>query len=88
MKISEVPNEAFTAQPTPIPTKMVPDWDAMHQTLLAQGFVVIESAAIRTHKTGGEECVLVKSFNNHLRLTKNVRLQTKRIGMNRWYCTL
>lgn len=88
MKISEVPREAFTAQPTPVPTKTVHDWDAMYRILLEQGFVVIESDAIRTHRTGGEECVVVKSFNNHLRLTKNIRLQTKRISVDRWYCTL
>lgn len=88
MRISEVPRGAFDAQPTPIPTKTVHDWDAMYQILLEQGFVVIESSHIRANKTGGEESVLVKSFNNHVRLTKNERLQTKRISLDRWYCTL
>ena len=87
MKISEVPSAAFTAAPTPIPMKMVPNWDALYQILMQQGFVIIESIDVRTTSVGGEECVQVKSFNNHVRLTQGSRLQTKRISATRWYCT-
>lgn len=88
MKISEVPNKAFTVPPTPIPTKVVPDWDALYQILVKRGFVVIESIDIRMTSIGAEECVPVKSFNNHVRLTQGKRLLTKRISATRWYCTL
>lgn len=87
MKISEVPEKAFTTAPTPIPMKMVPDWDALYQILMRQGFVIIESTDVRATSAGGEECVPVKSFNNHVRLTQGSRLQTKRISATRWYCT-
>ena len=87
MKIADVPEHAWGAV-TPIPTKIVPDWDALHQTLLEQGFVVIESDAIRTTSLGVDECVPVKAFNCHLRLTKKVKLRTKRITKTRWFCTL
>ena len=88
MKLSDIPERAFAAASTPIPTKVVPDWDALYQTLLERGFVVIESNELRATKTGSEECVPVKSFNNHVRLTKRVRLQTKRITGTKWFCCL
>ena len=55
----------------------------MHLILLANGYVVIESDEMR-----GLECVPVKAFNSHLRLTKNLKLRTKRISETRWFCTL
>lgn len=88
MRISEVPDKAFTATPTPIPLKMVPDWDALYQILTKRGFVIIESVDVRVTSVGGEECVPVKSFNNHVRLTQGGQLRTKRISATRWYCTL
>jgi len=88
MKITDVPQHAFTAEPTPIPTKQVYDWDALHDTLVRQGFVVIETDQLRTLTNNAEEAVLVKMFNSHLRTTKKLRLQTKRISANRWFCTL
>ena len=83
MKSSEVPAWADSVPATTIPTKTVPDWDMLHLILLANGYVVIESDELR-----GRECVQVKAFNSHLRLTKNIKLRTKRIGKTRWFCTL
>ncbi len=88
MRLSNVPEQAFTAAPTPIPTKVVPDWDSLYQTLLKQGFVIIESNELRSNSVGGEECVPVKSFNNHVRLTKGERLRTKRITGTKWFCCI
>lgn len=87
MKLNDVPDRAFSAKPTPIPVKEVPDWDALYQVLLRRGFVIIESDDLRMTTNGSEECIPVKQFNCHLRLVKGVRLLTKRIGANRWYCT-
>ena len=87
MKLSDVPKRAFATSPTPIPKKEVPDWDALYQVLLKRGFVIIESDDLRMTTNGSEECIPVKQFNCHLRLIKGVRLLTKRIGANRWYCT-
>lgn len=88
MKASEIPAKAWDAQPTPIPTKMVYDWDAMLSTLKKRGFVIIESDEIRTTKLGVDECVPVKAFNAYMRITKKRHLRTKRIGKNRWFCTI
>jgi len=88
MKMSDVRDEAFTALPTPIPTKIVPDWDALYQILLERGFLVIESTNFRLSASGAEDCVPVKDFNNHVRMTKKQGLYTKRISKTRWYCTL
>ena len=88
MKISDVPKKALVASPTHIPTKIVPDWDALYQVMLRRGFVIIESEDLRRTTTGAEESVPVKAFNNHVRLTKRMRLRTKRISETRWFCAL
>ena len=88
MKISEIPSEAFIAPATPIPQRIVYDWEALHQTLQDRGFIIIESNSLRVLPSGVEECIPVKAFNSHLRQTKGIGLRTKRIGATRWYCTL
>jgi hypothetical protein len=89
MKIEDIPAEAWTLPPTPVPTKIVvmQDWRALHQTMQAQGFVIIESDKVRKTPTGVTESVLVKGFNTYLSQTLNVRLKTRRINATRWYCT-
>jgi hypothetical protein len=90
MKVADIPDTAFSAPATPVPTKTVTayDWDALHQTLIAEGFVVIESDEVRVTPTGAEDNALVKCFNSYLRITKKVKLKTRRITKTRWYCTL
>lgn len=88
MRIADIPSEALTAPPTPIPTRIVYDWDTLHKTLDEKGYVIIESTNIRTLPTGAEESVEVKAFNSHMVLTKKLRLRTKRISATRWFCTL
>ena len=88
MKIQDVPKQAFTAEPTPIPTKVVPDWDALLSVLTTNGFVVLEADELRTAKSGSQEAVNVKNFNNYVRMTKRRQLLTKRISNTRWVCVL
>lgn len=88
MKASEVPKEALIAPPTPIPTKVVNDWDALCQVISTQGFVIIESAEIITTACGGVECMPVKLLSNHVQRAKGKRLATKRISEHRWYCEI
>ena len=90
MKISDVPKDAFKAQPTPLPTKVVTvyDWEALYQTMHSEGFIVIESENIRAMPNGSDECTEVKNFNNFCRNVKNVPLYTKRISHDRWVCCL
>jgi hypothetical protein len=88
MKLADIPDDAFQYAATPIPTKIVSDWDALHQTLVEQGFVIIEASVVRKTTQGHDECAEVKSFNNHVRTTKKLKLLTKRITKTRWFCTL
>ena len=90
MRLSDIPDSALTASATPLPTKTVVmyDWDALHQTLVAQGFVIIDSDDVRITPAGMEESIPVKAFNTHMRVVKKLRLRTRRISAHRWYCTL
>ena len=88
MKLQEVPHQAFTAEPTPIPTKVVPDWNALLSVLTAKGFIVLEADGFRVTKHGVQEAVNVKNFNNYVRMTKRRQLLTKRITTTRWVCVL
>jgi hypothetical protein len=90
MRIEEIPAEAWTLPPTPVPTKVVVthDWPALYQTMQTQGFVIIESDELRKTANGVTESVLVKCFNSYVSQSAGARLKTKRISAHRWYCTL
>lgn len=88
MKITDVPEAAFTAKPTPIPMKSVPDWDALYTVLMDEAFIVLEADEFRVAKNGSQEAVNVKNFNNYVRITKRRQLLTKRISNTRWVCML
>jgi hypothetical protein len=84
-----MPDNILTKAATPIPTKTVvtTDYDALHQLLLQEEFVVIESDDHRKNAAGCDECVPVKSFVTYLNLRK-IKLATKRIGKNRWVLSI
>jgi hypothetical protein len=90
MKFKDIPDAAWSAEPTPIPTKTVAvyDWNALREVLETQGFVVIESDEVRTLTSGAEESVLVKMFNSYMRQTAKKKLFTRRLSTTRWICTL
>lgn len=90
MRFKDVPDAAWDAEPTPIPTKTVVsyDWDALRLVLETQGFVVIESEVTRRLSTGADESVLVKMFNSYMRQTAKTKLFTRRLSKTRWLCTL
>lgn len=88
MKMSDVPKRALNARATPIPTKVVPDWESLYHVMLAKGYVIIETDKVRVTTAGAEEAVPVKMFNCYVRMTKKQPLYTKRIGTTRWFCTL
>ena len=88
MKIQDVPKQAFNAEPTPIPMKSVPDWDALYTVLMNGDFIVLEADEFRVAKNGSQEAVNVKNFNNYVRITKRRQLLTKRISNTRWVCVL
>ena len=88
MKISEVPKKAMTAKATPVPTKRVPDWDALYAVLVKKGFVIIDEGELRPTSNGTVQNTMVKAFNCHVRMIKQEPLRTKRIGENKWFCCL
>lgn len=88
MKLSEIPEKVLTLKATPIPTKCVPDWDSLYAILVMKGFVIIDEGELRLTTANGIENTMVKAFNAHVRITKHMRLRTKRIGENRWFCCL
>ena len=88
MKIQDVPKQAFTAEPTPIPMRPIPDWDALLSVLIAEGFIVLEADKFRVTRHGVQEAVNVKNFNNYVRIVKRRQLLTKRISDTRWVCIL
>ena len=90
MKKRDVPEAALTAPPTRIPlmTQVVFDWGTLLELLKIQGFVIIESEAIRKTKAGTDESVEVKAFNSYVRTTRKLKLYTRRISDKRWFCTL
>jgi len=88
MKFKDVPDAAWDAAPTPLPTKtvVVYDWGALREVLETQGFVVIESDEVRTLTSGAEESVLVKMFNSYMRQTAKISMFTRRLSKTRWVC--
>ena len=90
MKFKDVPDAAWDAEPTPIPTKTVVayDWEALRLVLETQGFVVIESDELRTLTSGADESVLIKMFNSYMRQTAKKKMFTRRLSKTRWVCTL
>lgn len=89
MRIEDIPSNAWTAPSTPVPTKVetVYDWQALYKTMQEQGFVIIETDQLRKTPNGSVESIQVKCFNSYLSQTLNIRLKTKRISVNRWFCT-
>lgn len=88
MRITDIPSEAFTTQPTNVPQRTVYDWDALLKAMKAQGYVIIETEDVRLMSNGAEEAVIVKAFYSHLKQIKKLNLKTKRISKTRWYCTI
>jgi len=88
MKSEEVPKKAWDASPTPIPMKMVHDWEALLTILEKRNFIIIKSNEIRITKNGVEECIPVKAFNAFVRNVKKKQLRTKRLTRTKWFCAL
>jgi len=92
MKLSEVPEKAFSTKPTSIPTKqvVVPDWAEFYAIVADRGFVIVEcdEDEIRTTNAGAEESVPVKAFNSWVRANLRGHIKTKRISKTRWFVAL
>lgn len=90
MRLADVKPQAWGARPCPIPTRIVPDFEALFETLNAQGWLVLEPPAIDHRETsiGALESKLVKDFKNWMINNRRLMLSHKRIGEYRWYITI
>jgi hypothetical protein len=90
MRFDDVPDRAYDIAPTPVPMKVVPDWDALYETLLREPYIVLDVPVedLRYYKSTAAEAPTVKGLNNHVRLSKKRKLLTKRISATRWLCML
>lgn len=92
MRLSDIPDEAFNAKPTHIPTKRVvtPDWAAFYLIVERNGFAIIEcdEDEIRTTNIGAEESIPLKAFNSWVRKNFGHHIKTKRLSANRWFVAL
>lgn len=87
MRLSEIPEDAWKAQASPIPTKIVVDNEALCAALESKGWLLLEPPAIdhRTTKQGAVESKILKDFKNWVINNKGVMLSTRRVGQHRWF---
>lgn len=90
MKAKEIPDAAWAAPGTEIPTKLAPDWDALYETLAAQGWIVLEPPPEDRRETANGSCEskMFKDFRNYAMYNRKVMLNARRIGLNRWYVVI
>ena len=90
MRLADVREDAWKVRAHPIPTKMVPDFEALFDDLNTQGWLVLEPPPIDHRVTTLDvlESKLVKDFKNWLINNRRLMLNTKRIGQYRWYLTI
>ena len=90
MRMADIHEAAWKARASPIPTKMVPDFDAMFDILNTQGWLVLEPPPIDHRETaiGALESKIVKDFKNWMINNKRLMLSHRRIGEYRWYITV
>lgn len=90
MRMADIKPQAWDARPCPIPTKMVPDFEALFNVLNVQGWLVLEPPAIDHRETaaGALESKLLKDFKNWMLNNRALMLNHRRIGEYRWYLTI
>lgn len=90
MRMSDIKKEAWKVRATPIPTRMVPDFEALFHALETQGWLVLEPPSADHRLTTGDalESKLVKDFKNWMISNKSLMLSNRRIGQFRWYITI
>ena len=90
MRMADIKKEAWKARPCAIPTKMVPDFNALFDLLNARGWLVLEPPALDHRETaiGALESKTIKDFKNWMLGNKQLMLNHRRIGEYRWYITI
>jgi hypothetical protein len=90
MRLADVKDEAWNVRPHPIPTKMVPDFDALFHDLNTRGWLVLEPPPVdhRVTTLGAVESKIIRDFKNWLMNNPRLMLNSRRIGQYRWYLTI
>lgn len=90
MRLADIQEDAWKTRAHPIPTRIVPDFEALFETLNAQGWLVLEPPPIdhRTTANGALESKIIKDFKNWMINNPRLMLNHRRIGQYRWYITI
>lgn len=90
MRIDEIRWDAWDVTPSAIPTKMVPDFEALFNKLEKEAWLVLQTPPIdhRTSPNGSLESKLVKDFKNWTMNNKGLMLNHRHIGQYRWYIVI
>ncbi len=90
MKMSDIKDAAWAVRPHPVPTKSVPDFEALFHALDRQGWLVLEPPPEdhRTTTLGALESKLIKDFKNWMLTNRHRMLNARRMGQHRWYLVI
>jgi hypothetical protein len=89
--MKQIPDEALTAAPTPLPTKVVQvqDNQALYERV-KQGWIVIYTPVeeLRTNAAGVAESPAAKNLVSHVTLHKLPRVSVRRMSETRWFISM
>lgn len=85
MKWGDIPDEVLDKEAIYPPVKLVVDNDALFHLLKQQKWLVIQTDPHEDNPSGN---ATIKAFNCYVRITKRMRLLTKRLSTDKWIVTL
>ena len=90
MRLADVREDAWVSRAHHIPTKIVPDFEALFDDLDTRGWLVLEPPPVdhRITSLGVLESKIIKDFKNWMLNNRRLMLSHKRIGQYRWYLTI
>lgn len=85
MKWDDIPDAVLDMQAVHPPVKLVVDNDALFDMLMQQKWMLIQT---NPHEDTPQGNAMIKAFNCHVRITKKMRLLTKKLSTDTWVVTL
>jgi hypothetical protein len=89
--MKQIPDEALTAAPTPVPTKvvLVQDNQALYEQV-KQGWLVIHTPVeeLRTNAAGVAESPAAKNLVSYISGNKLPRVSVRRMSETRWFISM
>lgn len=87
--MNQIPDEALTAIPSVIPTKVkvVFDWETLHTQVLEKGWVVVEvpEEDLRETPTGTKHVPALKAFVAYTHVKETHKVSVRRVSKTRWF---